>query len=74
MIVWGASTKLVAEDEELQKHIIELSQHGVKLESCKWCSEQFQVSDKMETLGFENKYMGEVLTEYLQKDEKVLTF
>lgn len=74
LIVWGASTKLVAEDIELQKEIAELSQHNVKLESCKWCADQFGVSEKMEALGFDNKYMGEVLTDYIQKDEKVLTF
>ncbi|MCD6089961.1 MAG: DsrE family protein [Bacteroidales bacterium] len=74
LIVWGASTKLVAEDIELQRQIAELSEHGIRLESCKWCADQFNVSEKMIELGFDNKYMGEVLTEYLQRDEKVLTF
>lgn len=73
LIVWGASTKLVSEDKELQAKIRELTAHGIVLESCKSCADQFGVSETMITLGFDNKYMGEVLTTYLKSEDKVLT-
>lgn len=73
LIVWGASTKLVSEDNDLQTKIKELANHGVKLESCKSCADQFGVSETMIALGFDNKYMGEVLTTYLKSEDQVLT-
>ncbi len=74
LIVWGASTKLVSADSEIQNKVLELQELGVQLESCKWCADEFGVSEKMEQLGFDNKYMGEVFTEYLKGSDQVLTF
>lgn len=74
LIVWGASTKLVSTDSEIQNILLKLKELGVHLESCKWCADEFGVSGKMEELGFDNKYMGQVFTEYLKGSDKVLTF
>ena len=74
LIVWGPSSKLLSEDAELQEGIAKLKETGVKLTACKWCSDQYGVSDKLEKMGIEVKYMGKPLTGYLKAGHKVLTF
>ncbi|MFC1502545.1 DsrE family protein [bacterium] len=74
IIVWGPSSKLLSEDSELQDLIGKLKENGVILTACKWCSDQYEVSDKLKTLGIDVKYMGKPLTEYLKSGHKVLVF
>ena len=74
LIIWGPSTKLLSEDEELQKYIAKMKDTGVKIEACKACSDGYGVSSILEGFGIDVKYMGEPLTEYLKKGYKVITF
>jgi hypothetical protein len=74
LIVWGPSSKLLAEDKELQEHIVDMKEAGVKLQACKKCSDQYGVSDDLRQLGIEVKYMGKPLTDYLRDDNyRVIT-
>ncbi len=66
LIVWGPSSKLLAEDKELQEHVIDMQEAGVKLQACKKCSDLYGVSDDLKRLGVEVKYIGEQFTEYLR--------
>jgi len=69
LIVWGPSAKLLAEDQELQEHIIDMKDAGIKLQACKKCSDMYGVSDDLKRLGIEVKYMGKALTDYLRDDK-----
>lgn len=73
-IVWGASSKLLAGDEELQGKIKEMAEAGIKLEACKACADMYGVAPKLEELGIDVKYMGDVLTGYIKEGRHVLTF
>ena len=73
-IIWGPSSKLLAEDEELQKEIGKMKQEGIVLEACKACADQYGVSEKLKSLGVDVKYMGKPLTEYIKGKEYVVTF
>jgi hypothetical protein len=74
LIVWGPSSKLLAEDKELQEHIVDMREVGVKLQACKKCSDLYGVSDDLRRLGIEVKYMGKPLTDYLRDDNcRVIT-
>ena len=73
VIIWGASAKLVGSDNQIQTEVIEMINHGVKIEACKACSENFGVTDKLLKLGINVRYMGLPLTEYLKSGEKILT-
>ena len=73
-IVWGPSSKLLSEDKDLQDYLQKMKEVGIKLYACKACADMYGVSDKLEQLGIEVKYMGQPLTEYLQSDYKVITF
>jgi hypothetical protein len=74
LIVWGPSAKLVSQDKELQAKIKEIKDAGVELLACKACSDSYGVSDSLEALGIEVKYMGEPLTQLLKGNDKIITF
>ncbi|MBI9057474.1 MAG: DsrE family protein [Labilibaculum sp.] len=74
LVVWGPSAKLLSEDKELQDYVAKMQKSGVTIFACKACADSYGVSTKLESLGIDVKYMGKPLTEYLQKDYKVITF
>lgn len=73
IIIWGAPTKLVAEDEKMQKLIQDAIKTGVHVTACKACADQLGVTEILEKLNIEVKYWGIPLTEILKNDEKLLT-
>jgi hypothetical protein len=73
LIIWGAATKLVSEDDNIQKLIKEALEAGVHITACKACAEQLGVKEILEELNIEVKYWGGPLTEVLKSDEKLLT-
>lgn len=73
-IVWGPSSKLLSEDEEVQKGIQKMKEAGVELFACKACADLYGVSDKLAELGLDVKYMGQPLTSMLKSGWVSLTF
>jgi hypothetical protein len=73
LVVWGPSAKLLVEDQELQEYIHRIDSAGVTLKACKGCSDLYGVSEDLEALGIEVKYMGEI-TDYMKEGRHVLTF
>lgn len=73
VIIWGATAKLVSENENIQLQIKIAQQAGVKFSACKACADQLGVSDQIEKLEIESKYWGEGLTEILKNGEKLIT-
>lgn len=71
LLVWGASSKLLAEDQELQDYLLKMKEAGVALFACKACADIYGVSDKLSSLGIDVKYMGVPLTQYLKNKEWV---
>ena len=74
LVVWGPSSKLLSEDEELQEYIGRMADAGVELVACKACADMYGVADNLTALGVDVKYMGQPLTAMLQGDYKVMTF
>jgi hypothetical protein len=73
-VVWGPSSKLLSEDEELQKGIRDMIEAGVEVQACKACADLYGVSDKLAALDIDVKYMGIPLTEMLKSGWASLTF
>lgn len=73
LVAWGPSTKLLSEDIDLQNCIETMKDSGVELLACKACTDEYGISEVLEKLGFEVKYMGEPLTGYLKDNVKILT-
>lgn len=74
LIVWGPSAKLLSEDKELQDYVATMKKAGITLEACKACSDMYEVSDQLEKLGIDVKYMGQQLTDYIKEGRHVVTF
>ncbi len=73
LIVWGATAKLVAEDESIQEAIKKAQEAGVQVRACIACANQFGVTEKLESLGITVLSMGQPLTEIIQNNEKLIT-
>ena len=73
IIVWGGSTKLIAENKQIQDKIKDLIKEGVEFSACKACAEQLGAVDVLEKLGIEVKYWGQPLTDIIQNGEKLIT-
>lgn len=74
LIVWGSSSRLLAEDEALQDKVKAMIKDGVILEACSACANQLGVSDELRDLGIDVKGMGVPLTDYLKSGYHVLTY
>jgi hypothetical protein len=72
--VWGASAKLLSENEQLQYQVKELQQVGVEVTACIACANSYGVTDSLRNLGITVKGMGQPLTDMLKDGWKVLTF
>lgn len=73
LVIWGASAMLVAENKEIQERLTEIIDTGVKVEACKACSDELEVTPTLESLGVNVSYWGQSLTDILQQDSKLLT-
>jgi hypothetical protein len=73
LIIWGATTKLVNEDETIQLLVKKAQEVGVHVSACKACAEQLEATDTLERLGVEIVYWGVPLTDILTNDEKLIT-
>jgi hypothetical protein len=74
LIVWGSSSKLLAQDEVLQEKVKEMIKDGVILEACIACSDRLGVTEDLKALGIDVKGMGVPLTDYLKSGYHVLTY
>jgi hypothetical protein len=73
VIVWGPSGPLLVSDAELQQELKAMKEAGVVLQACKACSDRYGISDQLEALGIEVKYMGPPLTQFLKSGAAVLS-
>jgi hypothetical protein len=73
-IVWGASTKLLSGDKELQEEILKMKDLGVEILVCKACADIYGVSEDLQKLGLVVRYVGKDLTEMLKTGWTTLTF
>lgn len=74
LMIWGPSAKLLVENEDLQEMLTNVKETGVKLSVCVVCSDDYGVTAQLEEMGVEPIHTGELLTEALKKDWKVITF
>ena len=74
LMIWGPSARALAGNSELQTMLKTLQHSGVETSACVVCSDDYGVSAKLEELGVETTHTGELLTQALQNDWKVVTF
>ena len=74
LIVWGPSSRLLTEDADLQDEVRKMRDAGVILDACKACADRYGVSEKLEQLGINVRYMGVPLTDYIKERRNLITF
>ncbi|MCU4175166.1 DsrE family protein [Marinilabiliaceae bacterium N1Y90] len=74
LVIWGPSAKLLSENEEIKKKVLQMKEDGVVLEACVNCANMYGVADELSDMGVDVKGMGVPLTERLKADWKQLNF
>lgn len=74
LMIWGPSAKLLAENQSLQEMVTKIKESGVELSCCVVCSDEYGVTEKLAALGVDMIHTGEILTNALKEDWKVITF
>ena len=74
LMIWGPSAKLLAENIELQEMLSKVKETGVEVSCCVVCSDEYGVTEKLDSIGIEMIHTGELLTSTLKEDWKVITF
>jgi hypothetical protein len=73
LLVWGAASRLVAEDTDVQAGIVTARQAGVRAIACLACAQNLGVVEQLQQQGIEVFYTGQFLTEWLKSGDKVLS-
>ena len=73
IIIWGATSELVAKNTTIQNRLKEISDNGVNISACKTCADALGVDGKISELGIELKYWGELLTKIIKENDKLIT-
>ena len=73
IIVWGATTKLAAEDPVIQERIKNLQELGVHFSACITCAEELGVTEEIRSLGIDLVKWLNPLTALLKGNKKLLT-
>ncbi|WP_378955987.1 DsrE family protein [Pelosinus sp. sgz500959] len=73
LIVWGASAKLLATDDEIQGRVSQMIEAGVHVTACVACAQMYGVAEILVNLGIDVKPMGIPLTDLLKSGKKVLS-
>jgi len=73
LIIWGASSILAANNNNIKMCIADALSEGVKVTACKACSDQLGTTKSLEKQGVEVKYWGEPLTQLLYENKKILS-
>lgn len=74
LVVWGPSTKTLAEEEELQSKVRQLMKADITVRACSVCAKEYGVAEELTNLGLDVSPMGPEITRYLKEGWKMLTF
>lgn len=73
VIIWGATARLAAENEDIRERI-RIAQHaGVAFSACIACAEQLGAVDALKALGVEVIPWGQPLTKLIQSGAPLIT-
>lgn len=73
VILWGASQKLVKENDKIKYLLESAREDGVSFTACRSCAQKLGTIEVLEELGVELKYWGIPLTELIKSGKKLIT-
>jgi hypothetical protein len=65
---------LLSGDKELQQEILKMKEIGIEILVCKACADIYGLSEDLQKLGLEVRYVGKDLTDMLKSGWTTLTF
>jgi len=74
IIIWGPSAKMVAENLKIREKLLDMQEDGVEIRACIVCANMYEVTEELNSLGFDVQGMGRPLTGYLKSGVHVVTF
>ncbi|WP_238764286.1 DsrE family protein [Maribellus maritimus] len=72
LVIWGPSQKVMVENPDIQDYVKKIMEQGTEVKACKGCSDMYGISEKLEELGVEVRYMGEI-TDYMKEGRHILS-
>jgi hypothetical protein len=73
VLVWGASQRLIAEDEEVRVKVEMMARDGVKIVACLKCADTMNVTSSLESCGVSVYYTGELLSDWINSGETIVS-
>ena len=73
VIIWGATSKLVAENINIQKLVAEAMEAGVEFSACQACAEALGTKQALLEQGIEMRFWGVPLTEIIKNKQDLIT-
>jgi hypothetical protein len=74
LIVWGPSQKLLTENTMLKEKVASMQKDGVIVEACESCSNMYGITGELKVCQIDVKRMGVVLTRYLKRGYKMVSY
>ncbi len=73
VLVWGASQKLINEDKEIQEKVKAMIRDGVKVVACLKCADNMEITQGLNACNIDVFYTGELLTQWIQSGETIIS-
>jgi hypothetical protein len=74
LVVWGPSAKLLSEDGLVRNFMKKNMDLGVETLACRSCTDEYEITEELEGLGLKVEYIGDLITQYMKSDRKLITF
>ena len=72
LLVWGASQKLVLNNNEIQEKLKDINDVGVRIIACEQCAKNLNTTDALNSCSIEVFATGMFLTTWLQSAKPIL--
>jgi len=69
VMFWGASILVAKDNSSIQNMVIEIAKSGVEFSSCVVCSDEYEATEVLESVGITCNHTGELMTFALKSDD-----
>jgi hypothetical protein len=73
LLVWGAATRALCEDQNLRTALAEVREAGVEIIACRQCAENLKLVEALRAMGVKVFYTGQLLTDWLKAGKHLLS-
>jgi hypothetical protein len=74
LLAWGPSERLMSENEMVREKIAALQKEGVIVQACVVCANMYSVTDDLKVCSVDVRGTGGLLTKYIKRGYKMISF